>query len=225
MAGLFVLIFFAALAGVFKPYVKGLKRSHFGAAAAVAFVLFGITSPPPTQQPRGPRENSSPGKTESTNQASSAEPKARTVDAPAEPVSEWRYSESEDQMRDTTSRSASIQSENRVDLEFPYGSVKGTIWIRQNPQDGLDVAFQVDEGQVLCSAFTNTSVSIRFDDGPVQRFRCVDSSDGSMETAFITDSRRALAGLRRARRTILEAEFFRQGRKQFVFNTAGLQWQ
>jgi hypothetical protein len=66
---------------------------------------------------------------------------------------------------------------------------------------------------------------MKFDDGPIQKFRCTGSSDGSSETAFIIDEQRALAALKRAKRTIVEAEFYQRGRQQFVFETDGLKWQ
>jgi hypothetical protein len=66
---------------------------------------------------------------------------------------------------------------------------------------------------------------MKFDNGPIQKFRCTGSSDGSSETAFIEDEGRALAALKRAKRTIVEAEFYQQGRQQFVFQTAGLNWK
>ena len=140
-------------------------------------------------------------------------------------ASKWDYSESKDEMRGTTTKLASISSENVVDLEFPYGEVHGQLWIRRRPEDGLNIAFEVDKGQVLCHTFSDGYVSMKFDDGPVQRFRCTGSSDGSSETAFILDESRALAALKRAKRTIVEAEFFQQGRQQFIFETAGLEWK
>lgn len=128
-------------------------------------------------------------------------------------------------MRGTTSRFASIASENEVDLEFPYGEVRGQLWIRRRPEDGLNVAFEVEKGQVLCHSFSNSHVSMKFDDGPIQKFRCTGSSDGSSETAFLEGEQRVLGALKRAKRTIVEAEFYRRGRQQFVFETAGLQWE
>ena len=140
-------------------------------------------------------------------------------------ASKWDYSESRDEMRGTTTKFASIQSENSVDLKFPYGDVHGELWIRRRPEDGLNVAFDVEKGQVLCHSYSDDYVSMKFDDGPILKFRCSSSSDGSSETAFIDDEGRALSALKKAKRTIIEAEFYQQGRQQFVFDTAGLNWK
>jgi hypothetical protein len=210
-----VLVFFAAIIGIFKPYIKGTKRWHFAIGAVVAFVLIGLFAP------------SSPSTvkriaTDSTNTNAIAD----AASAASEPTTaKWVYSESKDEMRGTTARFASVQSENTVDLHFPYGEVHGELWIRRRPEDGLNVGFEVEKGQVLCHSFSDDYVSMKFDNGPVQKFRCTGSSDGSSETAFIVDEQRALAGLKRAKRTIVEAEFFQQGRQQFVFDTAGLVWK
>ena len=36
------LVFLAALAGVIKPYIGGLKRTHFLLAAIISFVFIGV---------------------------------------------------------------------------------------------------------------------------------------------------------------------------------------
>jgi hypothetical protein len=210
----FLLVFLAAVVGIFKPYIHGARRSHFAIAAVVSFFLVGIFAP---SSPTGVKP------------AAETEPDAQenfpTAATEAEPVSKWDYSESKDEMRGTTAKLASLRSENVVDLDFPYGEVHGRLWIRRRPEDGLNIAFEVEKGQVLCHSFTDDYISMKFDDGPIQKFRCTGSSDGSTETAFIIDEPRALAALKRAKRTIVEAEFFQKGRQQFVFETAGLKWE
>ena len=128
-------------------------------------------------------------------------------------------------MRGTSSKVAQITSDNVVDLDFPYGEVHGQLWVRQRHEDGLNVAFEVEKGQVLCNSFTESYVSIKFDDRPIQKFRCTDASDGSSNVAFLSNEHSVLAELKKSKRAIVEAEFFQQGRKQFTFDTAGLNWK
>ena len=210
---IFVVIFFAALFGIFRPFIKGATRWHFGVAAIVSFVLIGVFAP------------NTPGPKNTESEPTETVLSDRSATGPSEPSSKWDYSDSKDEMRGTTTKFASLNSENTVDLQFPYGEVHGQLWIRRRPEDGLNVAFEVEKGQVLCHSFSDDYVSIKFDDGPIQRFRCTSSSDGSSETAFLLDEQRALAGLKHAKRTIVEAEFYQQGRQQFVFDTAGLDWK
>ncbi|MFZ5748634.1 MAG: hypothetical protein ACOY45_13390 [Pseudomonadota bacterium] len=219
MTGLFSVLFFAALFGVFKPYIKGLKRLHFGIAAFVALILVGITAPKPADVPQTASSSAEKPKT-----APAPESSAAPREEPA-PKSKWQYSQDKDEMRGTTARFASVDSENEVDLDFPYGEVRGTITLRQRPEDGLNVLFSVEKGQILCHSFTNTMVAVKFDNGPIQKFRCTSASDGSTETAFLSPASKALAALKKADRVIVEAEFFQQGRKQFTFDTHGLDWK
>lgn len=128
-------------------------------------------------------------------------------------------------MRGTPTTEAKVVSDNTVNLEFPYGEVHGQLWVRKRAEDGLNVAFEVEQGQILCNDFGNSHVSIKFDDGPVQKFHCSGTSDGSSNVAFIDDARRVLSHLRKSKRAIVEAEFYEQGRKQFTFDTAGLNWK
>lgn len=222
MAYLFVLIFFAAVAGIIKPYIGGSKRSHFALGALVAFVLVAVTAP------SSPKPKDRVGATPADAATPGATPASASTDngaVPAQPASNWEYSDQKDEMRGTSSKLAQVKSDNTVDLEFPYGETHGQIWIRQRAEDGLSVAFEVESGQVLCNDFGDSHVSIKFDDGPVQKFRCSGTSDGSNNVAFIDDARRALADLKKSKRAIVEAEFFEQGRKQFKFETAGLDWK
>lgn len=221
MSYVFLLLFVAAVVGIFKPYIDGLQRKHFAIAAVVSFFLVGIFAP-----------SSAPEKRETVASAASPEDSAASASNTSltgrpgiEEATKWQYSNSRDEMRGTTAKFASINSENSVDLEFPYGEVHGQIWIRRRPEDGLNVAFEVDKGQVLCHSYSDDHLSIKFDDGPIQTFSCTGSSDGSSETAFILNESRALAALKRAKRTVVEAEFYQQGRQQFVFDTAGLKWE
>lgn len=220
MSVIFFLLFIAAVVGIFKPYLGSLKRWHYGVAAAVCFMLAGAFAP-----------GTVPGEKKSaaaaTPEAAVAASDAPTGDSPtaAEAASKWEYANTKDEMRGTTAKLASVTSDNVVNLDFPYGEVHGILWVRHRAEDGLNVAFQVENGQVLCNSFSDDYVSMKFDNGPVQKFRCTGTSDGSSDTAFIEDESRVLAALKHAKRTVVEAEFYQQGRQQFVFETAGLDWK
>lgn len=219
MAYLFVLLFFAAVVGIFNPYINGSKRSHFAIAAVVCFVLIGVFAPDSSE---GPTETAASDASDAPADSVAA---VSAVTETAAKQSKWIYANSRDEMRGTTTQVASVRSENEVDLDFPYGEVRGEIWVRKRPEDGLNIAFEVEKGQVLCHSFSDGYVSIKFDDGPIQKFSCTGSSDGSSETAFLLNEESALAGLKRAKRTIVEAEFYQKGRQQFLFDTAGLEWK
>lgn len=229
MMGLLALVFLAALVGIAKPYVGNLTRKHFAMGAAAAFVGMMIVAPtpPPTSDTDAksvPVSAAAP-MDEGSKAPMAASPTTGVGEAEPLPASKWQYSENKDEMRGTTSRYASLTSENEIDMDFPYGSTAASLMVRKSPEDGLNVMFRVDKGQVLCNSFSNTFLSVKFDDGPVQRFECTDASDGSSETAFFTSESRMLNGVKKAKRTMVEAEFFQKGRQQFVFESAGLKWE
>jgi hypothetical protein len=216
---LFVLVFLAAIVGLFKPYIKGATRTHFGVAAVVSFFLIGIFAGKEAVD-TGADNGAVAVKSGPSGEAASS-PEAK----PAEPTSKWEYSEDKDEMRGTSAKFAELQSENEVDLDFPYGVVHGRLWIRRRAEDGLNVAFEVEKGQVLCHGFRDSYVSIKFDDGPIKRYRCTGSSDGSSETAFLNGESGLVSELKRSKRAIVEAEFYQKGNQQFTFKTAGLIWK
>ena len=214
----FFLIFLAAMAGLIKPYIKRSKRWHFGVAAFVAFFLFmGQTG----KELRG--DFAADASTKKTVPVASST--MSDSDTPSQPASSWEYSDHKDEMRGTSSRLAQVDSANIVNLDFPYGEVHGQLWIRERSEDGLNAAFEVEKGQVLCNDLEDSHVSVKFDDGPVQKFGCSGTADGSSNVAFINNAHRFLAELKKSKRAIVEAEFFEQGRKQFTFDTAGLNWK
>ncbi len=223
MAGLFALAFLAALVGVFKPYINGVKRSHFGIAAFVAFVLVGITSP----------KEPSPAKTSQVASISSSETKpdqviAETGKAEAakpEDASEWRYQTQKDEMRGSEEKLATVDATAPIKLDFPYGEQTGRILVRQSPKFGFDILVGVPSGQVMCNSFQDTYISVKFDDEPIQRYRCMDAADGSDNMVFIQGAKGFLARLRKSKKTVIEADFFQNGRQQMTFNTANLKWE
>ena len=208
MSAVFVILFLAAAVGVFKPYIKGLKRSYFAIAAVVALILVGITAPPTTPGTGGKAVASGTGPAASGLNTAASEVSGASSDT----AFKWEYQNDKDQMRGTSTQLAQVTSDNTVDLDFPYGEVHGQLWLRRRAEDGLNVAFEAEKGQVLCHSFGNSYVSIKFDEGPIRKFRCTGSSDGSSNVAFLNDARGVLAGLKRSKRAVVEAEFFQGGR-------------
>jgi hypothetical protein len=227
MAGVFAILFLAALVGVFKPYIPGWKRRYFGGVALVAFIMIGIFAPksPADKNAKGTPVASTNGNATDTDANVSADLALTDNASTAAPESKWVYSTDKDEMRGQETRYATVVSDNTVDLSFPYGEVSGKITVRHRPSDGLNVMFRVDQGQILCNNFTSSHVSVKFDDNPIKRYECTGTSDGSSETAFIEASSGFLAQLKKSKKVIIEAEFFQKGTQQFTFQTAGLVWK
>ena len=220
MAGLFAIVFFAALVGVFKPYIKDAKRWQFGLGALVAFILIGVFAETPS------KTSAAPG--EPTEKVSNSDDDASTVVAAKtvqEPESEWNYSTEKDEMRGTTSHFAQLDATNMIDLDFPYGEQRGRIVVRQSAQFGFDILVGVPSGQIMCNSFSDSYVNVKFDDGAIQRYGCTDASDGTSNMIFIQGSKGFLSKLKKSKKAVVEAEFFQNGMQQMTFNTANLKWE
>lgn len=221
MAIVLTLLFLAAIVGIFRPYkflLQG-RRWHYGIAAFVLLVAIGVATPPPETVDSAASRTENLGSTANATRPQASSPKE------AAPSTKWTYDSSKDQMRGGERRFATLQSENTIDFDFPYGEQPGVITVRQDPQYGLDVIFSLPSGQILCHGYGDSYINAKFDDGPIRRFNCADASDGTSEVAFITDARTFLSALKKADRTIIEAEFYQAGRQQYVFETRDLKWE
>jgi len=215
-------LFLAAVVGIFRPYkfFPQAKRWHYGVGAFLLLIGIGVAAPPP--------ETASSSSSKAGATATTTAPESTTTEGesatPSPLPSKWAYDSSEDQMRGSVRRFATLRSDNTIDFDFPYGEQPGIITVRQDPQYGLDVMFSLPSGQILCHGFNDSYINAKFDDGPIRRFNCTDSSDGTSEVAFLTDPRTFLSALKKADRTVIEAEFYQAGRQQYVFETRGLEW-
>lgn len=169
--------------------------------------------------------NSGPATARAKQEEAAALQAEKAAPTEAAPASNWEYRTDRDEMRDSESRFATAQSENSIELDFPYGTVGARLIIRQRPQDGTSVMLSVDRGQIMCNSFSDDDyISMKFDDGPVRRFVCSGPDSGSSEIAFINSEQEVIAALKRSRRVMLEADFYNAGPRQFRFDTAGLRW-
>ena len=144
--------------------------------------------------------------------------------APA-PTSAWSYEETKDAMTDAITRTASIVSDNSLQLDFPYqGHNPGTIVVRQHARHGLDVIVYVNKGQVLCLV-TGCSVTVRFDDGKAMRFSANGPADHSAETVFLTNRNGFIAGARKAKRIRVILPIYQAGDQVLEFTSpVPLEW-
>lgn len=159
--------------------------------------------------------------------ANAAENSAVTASAAASnaasTTSGWEYSQDKDEMRGTTTYYANVDSSNELQFGFPYEGGHATLHLRQRPQDGLNVIVTI-AGQFTCASYMDGHVSVKFDDGPIQRFGCAEPSDGGTGTLFILGAKRFVDDLKKSRRVVIEADFYQNGGQQMDFDTQGLQW-
>ena len=156
-----------------------------------------------------------------------AEKKADEKKETATPVnSKWRYNEDTDQMRNTKSYWAMLNSENSVDFDFPYnGGSTLKMGLRKSAKYGNDIYFTISKGQFSCG-YDGCRATIKFDDGKPQKISLVGAADGDMTTLFLSGKASNLAAkIKKSKTMMIELHFFQEGSRQFLFQTEGLQWK
>ena len=139
----------------------------------------------------------------------------------------WKISTSKDEMRGSTDTFASIESDNEVEFEFPYhGGSTLSIVVRESQKFGTDVYLLISDGQFIGNAFDGSNyVTIKFEDGPLQKYYFDDAADGSTDVIFLRKEKELIAKFKTAKKIMIEAPFFDSGSKQFTFTVGKpLEW-
>ena len=144
--------------------------------------------------------------------------------SPPPVVSKWIYSEQKDELRNSAVYQARIRSENSHDFSFPYGSGNYlTMVVRKHPQWGRDVFFRIDNGQMMCDIY-DCRYTISFD-GAAESLTLVPPEDRDSTMLFAKYGDAIIRKLKNADRVIVELQFYQEGNRQFIFETAGLEWE
>ena len=141
-------------------------------------------------------------------------------------LTKWIYEENFDEMRGEKSYFASSISLNSVRLDFPYNSQDThlSIILRSHANLGNDVVFATNQGQLYCE-YRNCYVSVKFDDGPVQKYSTLEASGGSSEVLFLENDLSGFVNkLKSSERVMVEVQYYDRGAEQFKFDVAGLDW-
>jgi hypothetical protein len=148
------------------------------------------------------------------------EPAPKTAEQPQP----WVYETDTDKMSGKESKFAKSVSTNSHDLQFPYqGGTNMTITLRKHPRMGVDAYISVNKGQ-LDTNYDGTIISVKFDDKPLVKFSMNSPDDGSRDTLFFQNQKRFIENIKKAKRVIIEAQFYHDGNRQFEFNTENLVW-
>ena len=133
----------------------------------------------------------------------------------------WGSSSKTDSMTGKDIHFAYSTSINQVIFKWPYGTVRGHLAVRNHPRYGKDVYFEVDKGHILCHTMDPCSVLIKFDGNNPVSFRGIKPSDGSTTTVFVTGFDKFIKLASKAKKAIVEVEFYQSGRQEFVFDVEG----
>lgn len=126
-------------------------------------------------------------------------------------------------MRGAMSKTATVAAVEPINLPWPYGESTPELNLRQDPKYGFDI-FITANGQFLCRSYSNDTVSVKFDDGPITNWPCAGADGGSPEIVFINNDSGFLARLKKAQKVTIEAQMYQAGRQQMKFPVTGLKW-
>lgn len=136
----------------------------------------------------------------------------------------WAYDTSRDDVRNAEIKSASLSSDNEVQLAMPYGGgTQAKLIVRKHPEYGIDIILQANPSQMLCDSYYGCSIDINID-GKSQKVRMVTPADYDTEVLFVKNARGFLSQLKGSKKVIVEVPFYSNGNHQFHFTTAGLVW-
>nr|WP_143029086.1 hypothetical protein [Massilia sp. PDC64] len=135
---------------------------------------------------------------------------------------QWRYHAAEAEMTGGTRRTASVDSTNTVNFGFPYnGEQHARLILRTDPQEGKDVMFRIEKGQILCPSYESCTVQVRFDDEKPGNFSATGPADHSTDVVFLNDYSRFLTKMRKAKRVRIAVNIYQQGSPVFEFDVSG----
>lgn len=162
-----------------------------------------------------------------SNQATPNVPIEKPIES--QPLSNWTYDESKDEMRNIESKFASISSDNQAQFNFPYdGGSNLTITLRKRTNEPSEIMFVVSKGQYSCDTISdNCYASVKFDDNAIESIALDAPADHSSDVLFIKSTRDTesfIKSLLRSKSVIVELPFYQEGKKQFKFSPDGLKW-
>lgn len=135
---------------------------------------------------------------------------------------DWRYSTYPDQMTGKDVKQATVTSDNILLFEFPYGGAQhGTLTLRKHPKWGKDVIVAIEKGQILCHTYSDCTVGVRFDDGPVITYTGTPPEDNSTEMVFLPAYGKFVDRLATAKQVKIQFSVYQQGNVVLSFNVKG----
>lgn len=136
---------------------------------------------------------------------------------------QWKYSSSKDEMRGTSTRRATLSSQNSIQLGFPYrGGSKLELTVRKRGEDSPDVFLFIDRGQIPCH--DDCAVNVKFDDEEVMAWSGTGPDSGKTSIIFLNSEPDFIEKLKNTKQLFVEVSIYDHGRGQFKFNTKGLKW-
>ena len=133
-------------------------------------------------------------------------------------ASYWRYGEDKDEMTDKITYLAKIESDNRVQFDFPYdGGSTLELVIRRKKGVSKDVYIKISKGQFNSIYSVGGYVTVRFDDKPAKKYSISESLTHDSDVRFLSNESQFIKELGTAKVLKIQADFFQEGSRTFTF--------
>lgn len=163
----------------------------------------------------------SPEKTIDVNRDSSH----TDVDSIFANLSNWVYNEYIDRMTSKKRYVALVQSENKIDFDFPYnGGSTFTLFVRKEGGEN-NVFLRCDKCQFIHRYGQANTIKAKFDDGSPVSYSFSEAADGSSDIIFINSANAFIGRLKKAKHLLIGAEFYQEGTKYIDFEVENLKWK
>lgn len=134
----------------------------------------------------------------------------------------WEYFDEQDKMTSEIKYYATIEANDLLYFDSPYDGGSTASFIVRH-KDGYGNAFlKISKGQFIIH--TDTKFRIRFDDEKPNRYSVSNPSDGSSDVVFFRYYQ-LIDKIKKHKKMIVEAEFYREGMRPIEFNIEGLKWE
>ena len=131
----------------------------------------------------------------------------------------WNYSEEEDLMDGGKKRWATLQSDNYINMDFPYqGNTYAKLTVRYMKKYGTDVIVEIDRGQFGGNKYKGTNyVRVKFDDAAPVKYTYNEAADGSTEMVFLKNAKGFISRAKKAKKLKVEVPLYQEGNRVFDF--------
>lgn len=167
------------------------------------------------------------GKSGSTDTTSNSKKDTSTTTATAQTppdTKSWVYTTDTDKMTSKLRYFAAIEATNKLNFDSPYeGGSTGEITLRNQNKEN-DVILSIDKGQFVCDLTDGCPINVRFDNDPAIKFTGSEPTDGSSTVLFIQEASKFISHAKKAKKMIVQAEFYESGSQDMEFNIDGLKW-
>jgi hypothetical protein len=138
-------------------------------------------------------------------------------------VSPWAYQSETDKMSGKETYYAFATAKDLLEFEFPYnGGSEAKLQIRKKGTN-TDIMLIVSKGQFIVGVDGGLA-KIKFDDEPAFSIRLSSPSDYSSDVVFLGSERKLIEKLKKAKKALIEVEFYNEGIRIIEFDTFNFEW-